>query len=206
MVKHNNVIPNQHYRKSWATMVKTWFNQPARKVRRRQARAEKAAKLAPRPSAGNLRPEVRCQTVKYNTRTRLGRGFSLCELKAAGVNRKVARTIGISVDHRRKNRSAEGMEVNVNRLKEYMSKLIVFPKKKNAPKAGDSSAAECAAATQLTGALMPITKKAVAQEFMPVPAAGKCTVYEKQRSLRVQAKKEGMRLVKKQYRESEEKK
>lgn len=35
MVKHNNVIPNQHFKKKWQFRVKTWFNQPARKQRRR---------------------------------------------------------------------------------------------------------------------------------------------------------------------------
>lgn len=35
MVKHNNVIPNGHFKKHWQNYVKTWFNQPARKTRRR---------------------------------------------------------------------------------------------------------------------------------------------------------------------------
>lgn len=35
MVKHNNVIPNGHFKKHWQNYVKTWFNQPARKQRRR---------------------------------------------------------------------------------------------------------------------------------------------------------------------------
>ena len=34
MVKHNNVIPNQHFKKKWQFYVRTWFNQPARKKRR----------------------------------------------------------------------------------------------------------------------------------------------------------------------------
>lgn len=36
----NNVIPNNHFKKKWQFYVKTWFNQPARKVRRRQGEAE----------------------------------------------------------------------------------------------------------------------------------------------------------------------
>jgi large subunit ribosomal protein L13e len=32
----NNVIPNNHFHKKWQFMVKTWFNQPARKIRRRK--------------------------------------------------------------------------------------------------------------------------------------------------------------------------
>lgn len=35
MVKHNNVVPNGHFKKHWQNYVKTWFNQPARKTRRR---------------------------------------------------------------------------------------------------------------------------------------------------------------------------
>lgn len=38
MVKHNNVIPSSHFRKHWQNYVKTWFNQPARKTRRRKGK------------------------------------------------------------------------------------------------------------------------------------------------------------------------
>ncbi|PWA73920.1 ribosomal protein L13e [Artemisia annua] len=105
MVKHNNVIPNGHFKKHWQNYVKTWFNQPARKTRRRNARQAKAVKVFPRP-AGRLRPQVHGQTLKYNMKLREGRGFSLEELKAAGIPKKLAPTIGIAVDHRRRNRIA----------------------------------------------------------------------------------------------------
>merc|ERR1712146_728378 len=67
-------------------------------------------------------------------------GFSLAELKAAKISAKVAATIGISVDHRRTNKSQEAMDANVQRLAEYKDKLVVFPKKsgKKAVKKGDS--------------------------------------------------------------------
>lgn len=106
MVKHNNVIPNGHFKKHWQNYVRTWFDQPARKTRRRigkplfssylwkfcrfllfmlcillAARQKKAVKNFPRPTAGPLRPVVHCQTLKYNMKTRAGRGFSLEELK-----------------------------------------------------------------------------------------------------------------------------
>lgn len=42
MVRHNNVIPNGHFKKKWQFRVKTWFNQPARKVRRRNGMSEHA--------------------------------------------------------------------------------------------------------------------------------------------------------------------
>ncbi|KAG2699151.1 hypothetical protein I3843_07G178600 [Carya illinoinensis] len=81
MVKHNNVIPNGHFKKQWQNSVKTWFNQPARKHRRRIARQKKAVKIFPRPTSGPLRPIVHGQTLKYNMKVRAGRGFSLEELK-----------------------------------------------------------------------------------------------------------------------------
>ena len=76
------------------------------------------------------------QTRKYNTKLRLGRGFTLSEIRQAGLTTRFARTVGISVDHRRKNRSQEGLETNVNRLKEYKAKLILYPRHENKPKKG----------------------------------------------------------------------
>ena len=74
----------------------------------------------------------------------------------AGIHKKVARTIGISVDPRRQNKCTESLQANVQRLKEYCSELILFPRKPSAPKKGDSSAEELKLATQLTGPVMPI--------------------------------------------------
>lgn len=68
MVRGNNEIPHAHFKKDWMNRVRTWFNQPARKVRRRKARAAKAKALFPRPTAGPLRPMVHSQTVRYNTK------------------------------------------------------------------------------------------------------------------------------------------
>lgn len=79
--KHNNMVHNNHFHKDWQRYVKTWFNQPGRKKRRREARAKKALKVAPRPVAGAIRPIVRCPTFRYNTKVRAGRGFTLEELK-----------------------------------------------------------------------------------------------------------------------------
>merc|ERR1711872_571018 len=140
-------------------MVKTWFNQPARKKKRRVARAKKARDIAPRPVAGLLRPSVRCPTFKYNTRLRAGRGYTLEELKGAGINKKQARSIGISVDYRRRNSSMESLQSNVQRLKEYKSKLILFPRKEGQPKKGEASAEELKLAKQLTGDVLPIVKR-----------------------------------------------
>ena len=157
MVRHNNVVPNQHFHKTlWQDHVKTWFNQAARKKRRRLTRQKKAAAIAPRPSSGLLRPAVHPPTVKYNYKLRAGRGFTFAELKEAGINRKEARTIGIAVDHRRRNRSAESLQLNAQRLKEYKSKLIVFPRKHGKPKAGDAEPAELQQAQQIKGAVIAV--------------------------------------------------
>ncbi|KAJ1721779.1 60S ribosomal protein L13 [Coemansia erecta] len=149
----NKQLPNTHFRKEWDLRIRTWFDQPGRKLRRRRARVAKAAKVAPRPVEA-LRPVVRCPTVKYNYKLRLGRGFTHEELKAAGVAVKTARTIGISVDHRRRNRSEESLARNVQRLKEYQSKLIVLPRNPKKRTAEDIEAYKNA--VQAKGQVVPV--------------------------------------------------
>jgi large subunit ribosomal protein L13e len=93
------VIANAHFHKvCWQNHVKTWFNQAARKQRRRAVRAKKAAAIAPRPTAGLLRPVVHPPTIKYNYKLRQGRGFTFAELKEAGFGKKEALSLGISSD------------------------------------------------------------------------------------------------------------
>lgn len=134
----HTVLHSNHFRKDWQRRVRTWFDQPGRKLRRRNARKTKAAVLGVRPLT-LLRPAVRAQTVRYNRKVREGRGFTLAELKEVGINRKEARGVGIVVDHRRRNLSEEGKKLNVERLKAYKAKLIVFPRNAKKPKKGDST-------------------------------------------------------------------
>jgi len=152
--RHNNVLHGNHFRKDWQRRVRTWFNQPGRKLRRRNARKTKAAVLGVRPLA-SLRPAVRAQTVRYNMKLREGRGFTLAELKEAGVGRKEARGVGIIVDHRRRNLSEEGKALNVQRLKAYKEKLIVFPKNAKKPKKGDSTGDDLTAPTTRANVPLP---------------------------------------------------
>ncbi|KAJ3378862.1 60S ribosomal protein L13 [Lobulomyces angularis] len=210
-MKHNQLLPNQHFRKDWQTRVKTWFNQPGRKLRRRQNRQKKASLIAPRPLDGLLRPAVRCQTVKYNTKVRKGRGFTLEELKTAGVRRKEARSIGISVDHRRKNRSEESLSLNVQRLKEYQSKLILFPKNVKKPKKADSSVSgvkvdqsELSSATQLKGTVLPIKQDKVAFSTGKV-TNNKVHAYATLRKAQSDARYKGVREIRAKAKEEEEK-
>lgn len=65
--------------------------------------------------------------MKYNTKLRQGKGFTLDEIKAAGIGRLEARSIGIPVDHRRRNRSEEGLKANVERIKAYKERVVVIP-------------------------------------------------------------------------------
>merc|ERR1712118_220177 len=167
-MKHNNQIHSvRKFRKYWQRYVKTWFDQPARKKRRRTARAKKAADVAPRPVTGFVRPVVHPPTVKYNTKTRIGRGFSLAELKALKLGKLEARSLGIAVDPRRRNRSVEGKQANEQRLREYKANLVVFPRNKKAKQGwkADASAEETATAEQMTGSV--VMKPAAAEPQMP---------------------------------------
>ncbi|CAL1131658.1 unnamed protein product [Cladocopium goreaui] len=164
----NNVIPNVHFRKvngcqsgrNNRVFMRTWLNQAGRKKRRANTRKEKAAKIFPRPAAGLLRPLVHPPTQRYNMKVRLGKGFTLDELKEAKIPRKFAKTIGIAVDHRRRNRCTESLQANVERLKLYMSKLLLFPKKSGAKgvKKGDTPRSELQNVAQNT-----------LKEIIPVP-------------------------------------
>jgi len=150
MVKHNNQLVKNHFKKDWERHVRTWFDQPAKKLKRHKARQIKAAAIFPRPATGSLRPLVHGQTLKYQSKIRMGRGFTLDELKLAKISPKEARSIGIAVDHRRKNRSLETQTANVQRLALYKSKLVLFPRKADKPKKGDSAEADLKAVVQQT--------------------------------------------------------
>uniref|UniRef100_A0A2I3SBA7 Large ribosomal subunit protein eL13 n=1 Tax=Pan troglodytes TaxID=9598 RepID=A0A2I3SBA7_PANTR len=145
----NGMILKPHFHKDWQRRVATWFNQPTRKIRRLRALQAKAHRIGPRHASGPIRPIVRCTSpslpapvVRYHTEAPVGRGFSLEELRVAGIHKKVAQIVGIAVDPRRRNKSI----ANVQRLKEYLSKLIFFLR---------NSAEELKLATQLTGPVMP---------------------------------------------------
>jgi len=162
MGKRNNMIPNGHFHKDWQRRVKCWFNQPARKFRRQQNRIKKARTIAPRP-VKLLRPVVHCPTFRYHTKVRAGRGFTLAEIKAAGLNKHFARTVGIAVDPRRRNKSVESLQTNAQRLKEYKAKLILFPLSSKKIKKGEATEEETSVATQFKGEIIPVRHYAPAK-------------------------------------------
>ena len=78
-----------------------------------------------------MRPAVRGQTNRYNGKIKLGRGFTLRELREAGIKGvEYARSIGIAVDLRRKDTSNETLKLNSGRVKEYLNRLVLYPRSK----------------------------------------------------------------------------
>merc|ERR1719293_16288 len=152
-------------------------------------------KLAPRPAAGLLRPVVHPPTQRYNMKLRLGKGFTLEELKEAKIPAKLAPTIGIAVDHRRRNRCAESLQANVNRLKLYKSKLLVFPKKsgKKGVKKGDTPKSELQNVAQNTlKEIIPVPKPSAEIEARAITAAEKeASAYKKLKKARTDKKYDG---------------
>ena len=190
MVRHNNMLHNVHLKFDWADKVKTWYNQPGRKKRRRLLRRIKARNVAPNPTH-KLRPVVRGQTNKYNTKIKLGRGFTEKELKEAGIKGLAyARSLGIAVDLRRKDTSKETLDLNAGRIKEYLSRMILFPrkegkteKKPQVPEAtGDKlKSAEATVQNTLKG-VIELPKKEIGYSFAPITdEMKKKNVYQTQR-------------------------
>merc|ERR1719420_1169605 len=68
----------------------------------------------------------------------------------------MAKTIGITVDFRRKNKSLESLQRNVQRLKEYQSKLILFPINSKKARKGEASEEDMKKTSQLIGEVMPV--------------------------------------------------
>jgi len=162
MVKHNNIIPNIHCKKKYLQSsrgplkVKLALGQATRKKARRVKRAAKRAAAAPAP-VEKLRPVVHCPTQKYSAKVRLGRGFTLEELKAVKLHPSYAQTVGIAVDWRRKNKSEETMSANIKRLEEYKANLVILKKGDATPEG-----------TIAGGPVMPISKPAAEIEMMAV--------------------------------------
>ncbi|KAI1913219.1 60S ribosomal protein L13 [Ophidiomyces ophidiicola] len=200
-IKHNQQIPRNHFHKDWQRRVRVHFDQPGRKHRRREARLAKAAAVAPRP-VDKLRPIVRCPTIKYNSRVRAGRGFTVQELKEAGIARKLAPTIGIAVDHRRINACTESLSANVARLKEYKARLILFPRKSGQFKKLDSSVEEVKAASEgkvakSISSVLPVVNVARAKAVSEISKAdmpeGEKAAYRRLRDARSEARYVGRR-------------
>lgn len=115
--------------------------------------------------------------------------------QAAGLTANFARTVGISVDRRRRNNSIESLQQNVQRLKEYRSKLILFPIHENRKlRKGEATVEERAVATQLKGKIQPIVKVQPAVEFRAITdEEKKFAAFHTLRRARVDARLVGIR-------------
>lgn len=200
MVKHNNIVPNVHLRKHWQKRVRVHLDQPGKKLARLQRRERKAKELFPRP-VQKLRPIVSSTTRRYAGKVRYGRGFTLAELKAAGLSAAFARTVGIAVDHRRTSTSEEQLQLNTERLNTYKSKLILFPRREGKAKKGlinDSTAEKvkaAAAANQVSGNVLPRAVTKAADEFAPITAEDKKkNAHSEARIARTNARYNGRRI------------
>ena len=172
---------------------------------------------------------MRCPTIKYNRRVRAGRGFTFAELKVrsqlknrrvcqpkqlhqeAGIPRKLASTIGISVDPRRQNLSEESLAANVERLKTYKARLVLFPRKAKSPKKGEASAQEMKELrdsghedkVKHTHKLLPISNKVTIEEGKVADYKSEEAAYRKLRTARSDARLVGKREKRAKAKEEE---
>merc|ERR1712043_31659 len=87
-----------------------------------------------------------------------------------------ARTVGISVDYRRTSTSEEQLQLNVERLNTYKSKLILFPRKEGKAKKGlinDATAEQVSSANasnQVAGKVLPRAAAASEDRYEAITA------------------------------------
>jgi large subunit ribosomal protein L13e len=149
-MKGNHAIPVNIFRKT-AVIYKEWHNEESRKERLARNRIKRAREVFPKPIKA-LRPIIRCSSVRYNRKERLGRGFTPSECKEAGMDHREARRLGIAVDMRRKDANLETFKQNVERIKTYKSRVTIFKSHKEAKEAG---------AKPFMGDIMPVVRKPV---------------------------------------------
>ena len=148
-------------------------------------RAAKAASAAPRP-VSRLYPTLHCPTQKHCSKLRLGRGFSLAELKAAKITPQLASSVGIAVDNRRTNKSAESLLLNVARLENYKAKLVIIPRKGSKIKAGDAADFPGSATVQCLDKVLtaPTKPSKNRMDFVEVGNIDQANAYQQLRDLR----------------------
>jgi len=149
-----------------------------------------------------MRPVVMCMTRKYSAKVKIGRGFSLAELRAAGLTGAFAQTVGIAVDHRRHNKNAETMAMNVKRLNDYKTKLVLFPAKDGKFKKGeipDSTADKLSATQVVAPSIFEAPKVGYADKTIKSEPITKdmlaFKVYQKLRAERTNKRYNGVRIM-----------
>ena len=98
------------------------------------------------------------------------------------------------------------LAANTQRLKEYRSKLVLFPRNKKKPRAGDAPADALKEVRQVTGTLLPIKKKSLKAEARVITEEEKrASAYWQLRQARADARLVGFRLKKKQEKADKQK-
>lgn len=183
-------------RKHWITQkVKCFFNVNGHKTVRSQKRADRAAARSPAP-LDLLRPTVKACTRRYASKIRFGRGFSLEEIRAAGLTPAFARTVGIAVDHRRHG-SNQMEEANIQRLTTYKANLVLFPRVEGKAKKGEiaDSTTRLDTPQNVEGGVLalPVVKVRVGLAALTKDLKSK-KVYRSIREARINRKYEGKRV------------
>ena len=122
-----------------------------------------------------------------------------------------APTIGISVDPRRQNLSEESLKANVERLKAYKDRLILFPRKGKSPKQGDASADDVKKAREAghdghvkqSSNFFPISNKFTVEEGKVGDYESEEAAYRKLRDARSEARHAGKRAKRQKEKEEE---
>lgn len=106
-------------------------------------------------------------------KTNVRKSHDFCQ-QGAGLTAGFAQTIGIAVDRRRRNKSVEAQQENIQRLKEYRSKLILFPVHENRKlRKGEATEEERKVATQYKGPVLPIKRTVPEIEYRAITAEEK---------------------------------
>ena len=138
----------------------------------------------------------------------------MSDLQEAGIPKKYAPTIGICVDPRRANLSTESLMANVERLKAYQARLIVFPRRIGQHKKTDSSKEEIEAhkedgkVVRRTHSVLPIInearEKAISEIKRDEMGEGEEGAYRRLRTARSDARLVGVREKRAKLKKDEE--
>lgn len=132
-------------------------------------------------------------------------------LQEAGIPRKLAPTIGIAVDPRRQNLSEESLAANVERLKAYKARLVLFPRKVKSPKEGEASASDVKShresghenKVKRAAHAFPISNKTTIKEGKVADFESEPAAYRKLREARSEARFVGVREKRAKAKEEE---
>lgn len=98
--------------------MRTSFKKPRKKIRRCLIRVKQTCVVS------CFLPIINKLTSNLTNGEKLGRGFTQAELKAAGIRCEIATSIGLALDHRRKNRNLVSLRRNTIRLISFTNRLF----------------------------------------------------------------------------------